>query len=271
VNQLEQAYFEIGRTYVHSLEFAEQVHQYLDILEYAEFAEVLDFAAAKKQTKKPTCNAGKSHLCSGLDNIGGSCVPTSKQCVSSVVGAAKTAADYIVKKITTGTSARAYEDRYSDAAVAAKPIREKKFEAVAKRLENGRFKPKAGDSDLVAMGKNTAIEAVRDAKNPAVALLTAKNANNEEIGFLSLKTGRKNLEIVHIGTDQSEKGTGRELFERAVQMANSAGRGMIVSATDDAIGFYKKMGMNDMGSGSDFSLSASEIKAMSEKIRQKSS
>ena len=89
---LEQTYIKIGRLYVESLSFAERVEEYLEILEFAEFSDIVEFAATTKSgkaRKKPTCNPAKSQLC------GGSCVALSKQCKKNVPGAEKQAAGFV--------------------------------------------------------------------------------------------------------------------------------------------------------------------------------
>ena len=93
MNQLESVYREIGRIRVQSTQLEAQIHNYLEFLETAEFSDVLDFAA--KRTKRPNCTAGTSHFCTGLDKVGGACVSASKQCLTQVDGAAKSAADYV--------------------------------------------------------------------------------------------------------------------------------------------------------------------------------
>ena len=89
---LEQTYLEIGRLYVQSIEFSERVQEYLEILEFAEFSDVVDFAAASgKARKKPNCNSAKSQLC------GMACVPLSKQCAKNATATEKTAGDFVAK------------------------------------------------------------------------------------------------------------------------------------------------------------------------------
>jgi hypothetical protein len=91
---IEQTYIEIGRLYVESLSFAERVHEYLEILEFAEFSDVVDFAASSgKARKKPTCTPGKSQLC------GGACVSLKKQCRQNATGAEKTAGTFIADHV----------------------------------------------------------------------------------------------------------------------------------------------------------------------------
>ena len=92
--QLEQTYLEIGRLYVQSIEFSEKVQGYLEILEFAEFSDVVDFAAASgKARKKPNCNPAKSQLC------GNACVSLSKKCAKETAGAEKQAADFNTKAV----------------------------------------------------------------------------------------------------------------------------------------------------------------------------
>jgi hypothetical protein len=111
---LEQTYVKIGRLYAQSMEFSERVHKYLDILEFAEFSDVLEFADGKRS--KPTCTAGTSHFCTGLDRAGGACVSAGKQCQTGMEGAEKTAADYVGKN-TAGKPDNKKESGDSDAVV----------------------------------------------------------------------------------------------------------------------------------------------------------
>jgi hypothetical protein len=116
---LEKTYIEIGRLYVESLNFAETAHEYLELAEFAEFSEVIDFAAAKsgKARKKPTCTPGKSQLC------GGSCVSLKKECKKALAGAEKAAADY--------TATKAAKPKPEKAPKVAKPKAEKVITEVA--------------------------------------------------------------------------------------------------------------------------------------------
>jgi predicted GNAT family acetyltransferase len=167
----------------------------------------------------------------------------------------KAAADVTVKNRVA-----AYADPYSPQALSKKAKRQAQVEHAAEVLASGRFAIKPGDSSRIRLGKATAIDAVRDARNPAVGLLSAQNKKGEATGFLSYKAGRSKIEIMHIGTDQSQKGTGRALFQQALNVAAKNNKGLIVSATDDAAAFYRKMGMRDLGNGSDFALTAAQVK-----------
>jgi chemotaxis protein histidine kinase CheA len=94
---IEQTYVKIGRLYAQSVEFSERVHKYLDILEFAEFSDVVDFAAASgKARKKPNCTPGKSHHCPGKGGAG-ACVAMGKQCRDKPGAAEKTAAGFVAK------------------------------------------------------------------------------------------------------------------------------------------------------------------------------
>ena len=91
---LERTYLKIGRLYVQSIEFSERVQGYLEILEFAEFSDVVDFAAASgKARKKPNCNPAKSQLC------GNACVSLSKKCAKETAGAEKQAAGFNTKAV----------------------------------------------------------------------------------------------------------------------------------------------------------------------------
>ena len=97
--QLEQTYLEIGRLYVQSIEFSERVQEYLEILEFAEFSEVVDFAAASgKARKKPNCTPGKSHHCPGKGGAG-ACVSMNKQCKVKPSAGEKQAAEFTTKAV----------------------------------------------------------------------------------------------------------------------------------------------------------------------------
>ena len=111
---LEQTYVKIGRLYVQSIEFSERVNKYLEILEFAEFSDVLEFTDGKRA--KPSCTAGTSHFCTGLDRTGGACVSAGKQCQTGMEGSEKTAADYVGKN-TAGKSESKKESPDSDVVV----------------------------------------------------------------------------------------------------------------------------------------------------------
>jgi phage gp29-like protein len=74
------------------LSFEERLEQYL---EFTDFSEALDFAAAKKARNKPNCNPAKSHHCVGKSGGPGSCVSLTKECKNKLSGTAKAAADHI--------------------------------------------------------------------------------------------------------------------------------------------------------------------------------
>ena len=77
------------------LSFEERVEQYL---EFDEFEEVLEFAAAKKPRGKPNCKPGKSQWCPGKGGSGG-CVSLNKQCRIKPAGGLGVVADYNTEQV----------------------------------------------------------------------------------------------------------------------------------------------------------------------------
>jgi phage gp29-like protein len=78
------------------LSFEERVEQYL---EFDEFEDVLEFAAASKPRKKPNCNPSVSQHCVGKDGGPGACVSKNKQCKNQPVGSEKEAAEFNTKAV----------------------------------------------------------------------------------------------------------------------------------------------------------------------------
>lgn len=131
-------------------------------------------------------------------------------------------------------------------------------------LESGRFKDNPSDDKRTRYGKSGALTALRDAKNPRVGLIAAKNKEGQPVGFMSYKPGRTLIEIQTLGTDQSEKGTGRALFNNLLAVAAKTGKGLSVAPTDDAIGFYERMGMTKDSEGS-LSMTAKQVQDLTRK------
>ena len=165
-----------------------------------------------------------------------------------------------VKKQPKGNIAISpHPDPFSDAGQKERLKRASAIASLENKLENGRFAYKSSDPDRMRSGKNGALSALRDAKNPKVGLAATKNEKGEYTGFLSYKVGSKSVEISQLGTDQSEKGIGRSLFNQVLQEAAKKGLGLDVASVEDAGEFYKKMGMTE-GDGGDFDMSAEAVK-----------
>lgn len=128
--------------------------------------------------------------------------------------------------------------------------RHKALSNIAEKLENGRFAYSVKDlfsknpiTNRSANGKERAISAIRDAIDPRVGLLGTKDKDGNPIGFLSYKEGNGTISIQHIGTDQTEKGTGALLFSQLVLLAAKKGKSINVASEEEATPFYEKMGM----------------------------
>lgn len=139
-----------------------------------------------------------------------------------------------------------------------------KVTKLANTLESGRFKDNPSDDKRTRYGKSGALTALRDAKNPRVGLIAAKNKDGQAVGFMSYKPGRTSIEIQTLGTDQSAKGTGRALFNNLLAVAAKSGKGLSVAPTDDAIGFYQRMGMTKDSEGS-LSMTAKQVQDLARK------
>jgi Acetyltransferase (GNAT) domain len=127
-------------------------------------------------------------------------------------------------------------------------------EIISKRWSFG------GGLNRAEYGKSQALNSLRQGKNPDYGLIAKTNDQGQPVGFLSYKPGRgRNVVLQSVGTDQSVKGAGRAMFEDLAKVAIKSGKGIEVSAGDDAIEFYKKMGMS--GSRGDLSMSADEVRA----------
>lgn len=139
-----------------------------------------------------------------------------------------------------------------------------KVTKLAEALESGRFKDNPSDDKRTRYGKSGALTALRDAKNPRVGLIAAKNKDGHAVGFMSYKPGRTSIEIQTLGTDQTAKGTGRALFNNLLAVAANTGKGLSVAPTDDAIGFYRRMGMTKDSEGS-LSMTAKQVQELTRK------
>lgn len=118
--------------------------------------------------------------------------------------------------------------------------------------------------DRGANGKAHALDALRDAKDPKVGLLGTKNQNGSPTGFLSYKTGDRSISIQHMGTDQTEKGTGVLLFSQLVLLAAKEGKGINVASEPDASPFYEKMGMK--GQRGDHVMEAKDVREFAKRL-----
>jgi len=142
--------------------------------------------------------------------------------------------------------------------------RRKRIDRLATSLENGAFAPKSSDSTQIADGKMQALSALRDSTNPRVGLIAARDKSGKPLGFMSYKPGSATISIESLGTSQATKGTGRELFNDVLRLAAKSGKGLSVSPGEEAIGFYKKMGM--AGGMGDMEMTAKEVKQAYRKL-----
>jgi hypothetical protein len=134
------------------------------------------------------------------------------------------------------------------------------------RLAMGRFRTKPDDDDRTRKGKMGALTALSDARNPKVGLVSVQNSKGQYTGFLSYKAGRREVEIETLGTDGTQKGSGRALFEEVLKFAAKENKGIVVSPVADAIGFYERMGMRKVSEGA-LELSAEEVKDLVKALR----
>lgn len=152
-------------------------------------------------------------------------------------------------------------DRRSPNAFEQMERRQQQVSRLYDRLAGERFKPAPTDSDRVIKGKMGALNALGDAMNPKVGLAATRNDAGEYTGFLSFKPGRGEVEIENLGTDGTQSGSGRALFQQVLAYAAREGKGMVVAPVPSAIGFYEKMGMRKVSDGA-LQLSASEVTAL---------
>jgi hypothetical protein len=112
-------------------------------------------------------------------------------------------------------------------------------------------------------GKGTALAALDDAaNNPRVGLISARGEDGQYSGFMSYKPGVKRIQITHLGTDGSQKGDGRKMFDQLLQEAARTGKGLEVATYKEANGFYEKMGMTRDGPDSNsYTMSPDQVKA----------
>jgi hypothetical protein len=92
---------------------------------------------------------------------------------------------------------------------------------------------------------------------------------NSQIKIWKFHNNTKHRLIIQtLGSDLSQKGSGKAMFNQLLDVAAKKGKGIEVTATQDASGFYKKMGMNQV-SVSDFELSAEEVKRLHKQLKSK--
>jgi hypothetical protein len=146
--------------------------------------------------------------------------------------------------------------------------RQNSIQKLHSSLSQGRLNPVVNGEvslDRIANGKMGALNALSDALNPKVGLLASTNSNGEYTGFMSIKEGRNSIEISNFGTDGSQPGSGRAIFNQLLEYAAKSGKSLDTSPVESAIGFYEKMGMKgEMGS---MEMSAAEVKAAAARIR----
>jgi hypothetical protein len=221
---LEQTYIEIGRLYVESLSFAERVQEYLEILEFAEFSDIVEFAATTKSgkaRKKPTCNPAKSQLC------GGSCVALSKQCRKNATGAEKQAAGFVAdvaqaKKKGGAKVAGSAKQKTSGAAetglnllktmtkVRAEAEKAKPVEPAVSAKPNAKKAEDENDQSQFRSMENLNYKAFADKARTPVKFIEGKSdASEAEIKAIAghLKTSKKNILPVFV------RETGEDKFE----------------------------------------------------------
>jgi hypothetical protein len=166
------------------------------------------------------------------------------------------------KKLSAGRSAMMLPiDRNAPDAWQKTQQREKQITAVYDRLQSGSMRRVPGEPERLKKGKMGALTALSDAKNPKVGLVGVKGPDGEYTGFLSFKSGSREIEIETLGTDGSTKGSGKALFRQVLGLAARDGKGMVVAPVEDAIGFYEKMGMRKVSAGA-LELTADEVKAL---------
>jgi hypothetical protein len=136
-----------------------------------------------------------------------------------------------------------------------------------KGLMAGRFNPLFGEEpERITNGKMGALNALSDAKNPKIGLFASTNSEGKFTGFKSTKEGRNSIEISNLGTDGTQPGSGRAMFNQLIWLAASKGKGLDVSPVPDAVEFYRKMGMTgDMGS---MEMSADAVKRRAIQLRR---
>jgi phage-related protein (TIGR01555 family) len=224
-----------------------------------------------QRRERPDCSKGRS--------CGMSCVDRDKSCEPDLSPMAEAAAKAVARRGRTGgNNADPFDPRVNplnipDAPKASgpkkvlsvwmKPIergaanglqaiekRQATIDNLYKGLMAGRFNPLFGDEpERITNGKMGALNALSDAKNPKIGLFASTNSEGKFTGFMSTKEGRNSIEISSLGTDGTQPGSGRAMFNQLIWMAASKGKGLDVSPVPDAVEFYRKMGMTgDMGS-----------------------
>jgi predicted GNAT family acetyltransferase len=106
-----------------------------------------------------------------------------------------------------------------------------------------------------------ALTALRDAKDPKVGLVTARDGGKNYVGFLSYKSGRNQIEVVNMGTDGTKKGSGKALIQQVIRIAARENKSISIASVPSAVGFYKKMGFTSDGY-SDFTMTAKEARRL---------
>ena len=177
---LEQTYVKIGRLYVQSIEFSERVNKYLEILEFAEFSDVVDFAAASgKARKKPNCNPAKSQLC------GNACVSLSKKCAKETAGAKKQAADFNTKAVAAKKEKPVKEVAPKTPKAPKTATKAKKTEEVLEPLTPA---PVAVKVPETTKSKAKKVEEVIEPVAPAPVAAKAKPSPSEMASIIPAKT-----------------------------------------------------------------------------------
>jgi hypothetical protein len=139
--------------------------------------------------------------------------------------------------------------------------REAEVNRAEQMLKRGRMKVNPNDDERTVAGKMGALTALRDAKDPKVGLVTARDGGKNYVGFLSYKPGRNQIEVVNMGTDGTKKGSGKALIQQLIRIAARENKSISIASVPSAIGFYEKMGFTSDGY-SDFTMTAKEARRL---------
>jgi hypothetical protein len=120
-----------------------------------------------------------------------------------------------------------HADPFSDAGQREQQGRASRINQLVQKLESGRFKAKADDPN--AHGKQGALTALRDAKNPRIGLLTSHNKDGNLTGAMSYKEGKSLISVQNFGADGTTKGSGTEMFHQLLHHAAKLGKGIEAS------------------------------------------
>lgn len=125
---------------------------------------------------------------------------------------------------------------------------------VPSAVDHDEFEKRHGDKETEALNEIRLVLTGQEKK------LVAKASDGKLLGAVaySLHHGDKMVKVAHLGSTGEVKGVGASLMKAIWKKAHGIGFGVRGQSTDDAMGFYKKLGVK-LDKAGNFSIPASIV------------